>query len=362
MSHIAAVSTTALAFDQTMNGAYSILDPINDIFYYLFPKLGTFFTGSTKISKKDGERFSLDAECEDRQRIRSEISKLAQAAGLQRKVTPFFASTFSSYGGKYSLTSPVIQVPKNLLIRTKAKLENEEKIELGNFGTERKLENWEIEECKTLKCAPKQLNKADSKRLNELDGEMQRQQILRESHWRFTDQETRFLMLRSLVQIRMNDSMFKIIARVAMVAAIVLLKLSPLSWPISLTILFVAIIIYFAVDRYTQGKLDSEAVKSLMKISDSQIDAVDAALSAVKKLRDQNLELKGARRLAGILIDAEGNERFNLGAPSLTKRIRELEALRLEVLGCVPATLQPDEMGIEVAIRMGGNPFSTQLV
>lgn len=362
MSHIATVSATALAFDQTMNGAYSILDPINDIFYYLVPKLGTFFTGSAKISKKEAERFDVDAERDDRLRIRTEISKLAEAAGLQRKVSPFFATTFSSYGGKYSLTSPVVQVPKSLFVRTRATLENGKKIVLGNFGTEKKLGNSEIEEYEVLKTAkPETLNANELSRLSELEHESQRQQILRESHWRFTDQETRFLVLRSLVQIRMNDSMFKIIARVAMVAAIILLKISPLSWPISLTILLLAVLLYFAIDRYTQGKLDSEALKSLMKISDSKVDAVEAALNALKKIKEQNLELKGARRLANILIDKEGNERFNLGAPPLSKRIREIEKLRLQILrrGEEPE-IPPDpltEAGVIMAIEMGGNPF-----
>src|SRR5690606_16243325 len=121
---------------------------------------------------------------------------------------------------------------------------------------------------------------------------------------RYSDQETRFLVLRSLHKIKMNDSLIKVIAKVVMVAAIVLLKVSLVFWPIALGILVLATIGYFIVDRYTQGKLDEAALKSLIAYSEANAqkngktkeeaknEAIDAAIRVVKKIKSQNLKVR----------------------------------------------------------------------
>ncbi len=333
MAHATTITASALAFDQTMNGAYSLLDPITNIFYYLVPKLGTLFSG-VKIRGKDDLGEHLRGKLSERTQLRDEISTIAKALGIE-KVIPYFGNSFAGYGGKYSLTAPVVQIPSWHLIRN------------DGYGV---------------------LGDKDAKQPDTSD------------HWRYTDQETRFLISRSLVQIRMNDNLYKTIARVAMVAAIILFKVSPLTWPISLAILLVAVIGYFAVDRHVQKQLDSEAVKGLIKVSKDRLtpkelqdpeklqklknEAVDAAISAIRKQKAQNLELKSKRRLANFLIDKEGNERFNLTAPSLSKRIQKLEGCRAQLLLEDSQESAPleilSEAKVEEALFMGRNPFLYQ--
>lgn len=339
MAHVTTISASALALDQTFNGAYSILDPITNIFYYLVPKLGTVFSG-TKIRKGEDLGEDLLGAKGVREGFRKEIEVMAKATGIERKVSAYFGNTFASYGGKYSLTSPVIQIPFWHLVRTE---------DYGNFGAA----NNEIQ-------APL-ADGADKKEM-----------------WRYSDQETRFLILRSLVQIRMNDSMFKTIARVAMLAAIVLLKVSPFIWPLSLTLFLLAVTMYFVVDRYTQKRLDSEALKSLIKLTTEKLDheelkdpnkvlkvkneAIDAAISVMKKQKEQNLQLKSKRRLANFLIDKEGNDRFRLTAPKLTERIRLLEEGRAQFLIEEPRgspSKAVTEARIEEYLLMGKDPFVT---
>ncbi len=300
------------------SGAYSLLDPITNIFYYLVPKLATWISGS-KIRRKNDLSELPTAGLADRRRYRAEIERMSEAAGVTRKVIPYFGFSFGSHGGKYSLTNPVIQIPFCHLNR--------------NLDPDDVYANF---------------------------GDATGRQPSRNTVNRYDDQETRFLILRSLVQIRMNDSMVKTGARIAMVAALVLLKINPLTWPISLTILLLAITVYFAVDRYTQGRLDKEAAKSLIKLNltnayeeqlkklqqsrqetlSSPIDAaklkeeaVDAAISVVEKQRKQNLLRRNSgRRFAKVLINEDGDERLNFTAPSLAKRIQKLESLRAKIL------------------------------
>ena len=111
MAYVTTVSASALALDQTFNGAYSILDPITNIFYYLVPKLGTLFSGM-KIRKGDDLDESLRGDKDVREGFRKEIEEMATAAGIERKVSAYFGNTFASYGGEFSLTSPVIQIPE----------------------------------------------------------------------------------------------------------------------------------------------------------------------------------------------------------------------------------------------------------
>lgn len=302
-------------------GAYSLLDPITNIFYYLVPKIATWSPASQKVRKKGGDD-PATGELKDRVRYRTEIEMMSKAAGVTGKVTPYLGSAFASHGGKYSLTNPVIQIPHWHLNRHGG---------YANFGA---------------------------------DGKQPPEEILD----RYDDQGTRFLILRSLVQIRMNDSFFKTIARIAVVAALVLLKINPLTWPISLTILLLAIALYFVVDRYTQGRLDKEAAKSLIeltltktykdeleKLRQSNKDAldapinvrelkeqtIDAAILVLNKQKQQNLNQRASgRRRDKILIDSEGNERFNMGAPSFARRLQKLEGLKAKIQREEPSTIK----------------------
>jgi len=116
-----------------------------------------------------------------------------------------------------------------------------------------------------------------------------------------------------------------------MVTAIVLLKISPLTWPISIALFLIAVLGYFVIDNYVQNQLDSEAVEVLTQHLGKQ-RAVEVALSVLKKQKEQNLERKNKGGFFGnLLITPEGNERFNLTAPSLSKRTQKLEARKLEV-------------------------------
>ncbi len=271
-----------------MGGATSLLNPINDIVSYAVPKAGPYFSGTWEVNSSENLAVDNVILLDERRLIVKEIDELVKAVGLGGDVALYTGQkcSYASFGGDYSFTRPVIQVPFEHLHRNQ---------DLGAFG------------------------------------DQQNETALAADTWRYTDSETRFLILRELTQIKTNDSFLKLIARVVMISAAVLFKMAPMTWPISLALFGAALLIHFLIDRIVNGRSDALALNSLIKVSKSPEEACSVALNVLKKEQQQNLYHKGQGRIANLLIDKQGDERFNFLSPSLSKRIERLEKATIEL-------------------------------
>jgi len=149
---------------------------------------------------------------------------------------------------------------------------------------------------------------------------------LKESMWKFSDNEVRFLFARAAGQMS-NYSAIKIAARVMIAVLAIGLTFSPFGWIAGLIIFAGAAFLYFAIDWCMERRLDHRAVEILtnrFEGPDRELNATFAAINCLKKIQLRQLEERSYSKLYKFLITEEGNVRFSL-LPSLTSRIEKLE-------------------------------------
>ncbi len=268
----------SLVLNRVFTEASSLLSPIKDIFTYALPSQGLKFSNAWEVKTVNDESLNSRVSLNDRVSAVEEIKKLAMKSGLDGDIAVYASDelTYSSFGGRFSFTKPVILVPAEHLWR------NENR---GAFGAQTD------------------------------------EEALVNDTWRYTDQETQFLILRQMARIKKSDSLLKLAARVVMVAAVVLLFLGPVTWVVSLSVFATALLFYFFIERVLHTYYDQKACKLSGKTDD--------AISALEKQQKQNLYYKSQSRSANFLINSKGDERFNLSTSSLSTRIERLKKLQL---------------------------------
>jgi hypothetical protein len=283
MANLVAISILGGEFDPistTINRATSLLNPFKDVVTYLFPKIRLAFTGAVEIRAKEDARIDYLISQERRGEIESQVGELAQIAGVP---TPsIYASTKDSFysegsgrlGKLSSCFKPIIHLPLRHIMGVNEKTRDS---------------------------------------------------------WQPKNGETEFFILRQLGHIKWNDQAIKLVARVAIVAALFLLYFHPLglavALPISIALLVAATLIHCNTHSTQALRLDAFAVEHLAKRYDgNELQAAHVAIEALTKIQKQNIyRRERGGRLSRLAYTPEGNSRFTLG-PTLSLRIAALHA------------------------------------
>ncbi len=156
----------------------------------------------------------------------------------------------------------------------------------------------------------------------------------------FSGHEVRYL-ISSGIAASQTAPMLKLCARIVIIALIIGLYFSPLSFASSIVIFALASALYLAIDRWVAGKTDELAVNILAKrlgeagIENPILRASEIARNTLRKFQLRELaflesvdrESPGtySNKLCHFLISPEGDLRFDFSRPSLQKRIEKIE-------------------------------------
>jgi hypothetical protein len=252
------------------------VDPYKNALYYFFPFVGAFLNSYHEL-RVDPALEAMMPPAQTDLMLR-EIKELTNCARIERDVVPYVAlnHAFSNCGGSYSITKPALFIPEQYLFRRN-----------GNspFTQERPEEN------------------------------------LAEKQWVFSDDETRFLIARELGQIKENSVLLKVAIKVAVLAALFTIYASPFGWTLGLSLAIGAIGLYIFSERFFQAKADMVGTEILGRRIPNP---VRVAISALEKIRQQNLYRRENSKLARLYITEEGNNVLDFIHPFLTTRISEL--------------------------------------
>jgi hypothetical protein len=278
-----AIALPLAGMTQILSNAEDIfLDPIKNTIYYFVPFFGAMNSKYTPINANDSSQRHLISDT-TRDTILHEIEVLRQNAHLRRQIRTFTALNVNptSYGGLLSLTQPVLVVPYEYLFRPDG----------THFGSEKDDENL-----------------ADKTHI-------------------FSDDETRFLIAREIGHLKYNDAFFKTAAKIVLIAAAVLLCMTPLGWIGTAILVAGAFTVFVIADRIYEGKIDLFAAQIVGTAIKDDRRALLAALNALKKLRAQNLEKRKNNFLSRLFITSEGNNLLDFKHPLLTSRIRTMQKM-----------------------------------
>lgn len=252
------------------------VDPYKNALYYFFPFIGAIFNNYHEL-RVDPALEAMMPPAQTDLMLR-EIKELTNCAQIQRDVIPYVAlnHSFSNCGGSYSFTKPALFIPEQHLFRR-----------TGNspFPQEQPAEN------------------------------------LAEKQWVFSDDETRFLIARELGQIKENSVLLKVAIKVAVLAALFTIYASPFGWSLGLSLCIGAIGLYIFSERFFQSRADIVGTEILGRRIQNP---VRVAISALEKMRQQNLYRRENSQLARLYITEEGNNVLDFIHPFLTTRLSEL--------------------------------------
>lgn len=250
--------------------------PVKSAVFYLFPALGAFFSSYHPLRVDP----SLEAmmPLADTEPMLKEIDVLTDCAGIKGGVLPYVAlnHTFSHYGGSCSFTQPILFIPEQHLFRRAGQ---------SPFPQEQPNEQ------------------------------------LKEQEWVFSDDETRFLIVRELNEIKTNSTLLKVAIKVAILAFFFTIYATPFTWPVGFVLFIGAIGLYFISERYFQGQADLMAVEILEKRIPN---AKQVAIDTLEKVRQQNLYRRESSHLARLYMTESGNNLLDFRHPFLTSRIAKV--------------------------------------
>lgn len=254
------------------------VDPYRSTLSYFFPFVAAIFSNYQELRSDP----SLEAIMPSRttEPILREIEDLTQAAEIQKNVTTYVALNhqFSSCGGTYSLTSPVLFIPVQYLFRRSP---------FNNFTQEQPHEN------------------------------------LSRNPWVFSDNETRFFISRELGQIKESNTLLKVAIKVTILAAIFMFVTTQLSIGYSITLFAGAALMYISSERFLKYRADLHGAEILGKRVQN---AVQIAINALTKVKNQNLYRREHSHIAKWYITEDGDNLLDFLHPFISTRIESLKA------------------------------------
>lgn len=259
-----------------------VLHPFENNLYHIVPILGAFTWGYTPIVLADcGQASMLPKDLS--QRFFDTVETIRKCAGFQGKIDLYTSLTFhfTSFGGRFSFTKPIIVIPYHRLFRPDG----------SSFG-----------------------------------GESDQTALAKNIHT-LSDDETKFYIAREIAHIKFGDVFLKCAARVAFIATLIFLYSAPLSLAGTAGVAFAAIGMVLLVDRVHEYAIDLFAVMILGKALDDPARARSAAIRALEKQKEENLARRPLNRFCQIYITASGNNLLDLKHPLLSSRIAELQKL-----------------------------------
>lgn len=256
------------------------IDPIKHVLYYVFPFLKTYVSGHTELIRGVNQEDMLPEH--SKRAILQELHSLAQAAGIRGKVRLYTAlnHSFSSSGGRFSFTDPGVFVPYHRLYRPNRSIFTEERQEEHLEGT----------------------------------------------HWHYSDDEMRFLIGRELAQIKSNNGLLRIAAKVAFLSAFTLFYTHPFGWLISTVIAVSFVALYVFAERYFENRADLRAVQIVGQRLHDEPRAARAAIHVFEKMRRQNIQRRAESKFCRLYIDKQGENYLDWFHSSFAKRIALLKS------------------------------------
>lgn len=264
-----------------------IFNPVGGVVSYAFPFIKTWAFDCHSLTPSDPIEKTTSLEPQ-RTRIITEIENLKKAAEIPFSINSYQISRygFESCGGSLSLTTPCLMLPAHHVLQNPS-----------NF--------WDAE-----------------KTYNENQ---------------FSPDEVRFLIARELGHIKKNDALIRIVVKIVVIATLLLLttgifySFSPLfvisiaglglqgQLIIKYLIMVTALITHLLMERSYQADMDKIGEKILGQSLKDENRAHKAALSALRKMQQQN------QNRPRWYLTREGNNRLDFSHPPLTYRIRSLE-------------------------------------
>ena len=256
-----------------------VLHPFETNLYHFIPLLGAFTWGYTPIDMADCGQASMIPK-ELGKKFFDAVETMCKCASFKGKIDLYTSLVFhfTSFGGSLSLTRPIIVIPYHRLFRPDG----------SSFG----------------------------------DGSDQ--SALTKNIHTLSDDETKFYISREIAHIKFGDVFLKSAARVVLIATLIFLYSAPLSWVGIAAVAFGAIGLVLFVDRVHEYAIDLFAVMILGKALGDPYRARAAALRALEKEREENLERRPHNRFCELYITPAGNNLLDLKHPLLTSRIAEL--------------------------------------
>ncbi len=255
------------------------VDPIKNAVCYIFPFLGAYSSNHLEMRYDDVAQNGM-MPLAQRRAILDEIRLLKEAAGIARNVSVYSSlnHSFISHGGLFSITQPIIGIPHQHLFRPSQ----------NYFTAEQPID------------------------------------ALANNIWNFTDNETRFFICRELAYVRGNDGLVRLGIKVAFIAALFFFYAMPMSWVATGAFLLITAAVYLITQRNMESQMDKEAVDILANRLGNHHLASQAALSALEKLREQNLQRHKTNGLCRYYISENGDNYLDLSHPRLSSRISSL--------------------------------------
>ncbi len=255
------------------------IDPLKGAVQYFFPWIGAYFTAHHPLSCDPSLEAAMPLQQTDL--MLREIKNLVDCAEIDREVLPYVAlnHTFSSCGGTYSITKPIVFIPEQHLFRRQG---------LSPFPQQRPDENFD------------------------------------ENRWIFSDDEVRFFIARELGQISESSSLIKVAIKVAILAAAFTIYASPLGLWSGIILAIGALGLYLFSERVFQARADLIGVEILMRRGVA--NPVQVAAQALKKQVQQNLYRRENSSFARLFILESGDNLLDFMHPFLTTRIERLKS------------------------------------
>lgn len=270
-------------WDQFVETVQSVtVDPVRNLAAYVIPFLGTFGTNLLEVRSDDATQNGM-MPLASRTHVLQELKHLQQAAGIEREIGVYssLGHTFSSFGGAWSLSKPILGIPHHHLFRS----------ERNCFGKE----------------TPDDQLAQDS--------------------WRLSDDQVRFSVARELANLQMNSSLYRLAIKVLFISALFFAYSLPFGLLIGGAAILGIVGLYIHSERALQGEMDCKAVEILTRAFNDPARAKEAALSTLRKELLQNKERREGNSLCRGYITEDGDNLFDLPRPPLTSRIDAIEAI-----------------------------------
>jgi len=268
-------------FERIWGGLQSaLIDPAKNTIFHVVPLLGAFYLGHSPIVPSDcGQKTMIPPDKADL--FFKMFETLRTCAQFSRKIHYYTSLIFhfTSLGGSLSLTPPVLIIPYTRLFRP-----------------------------------------ADGTSF--CDGSDQSQNILTRS-----DEETQFYLAREIGHLKYNNGFLKTAAKIAFIVSVCSLYSTPFGWLGLFAFSTAALLLYNLIDRAHESSIDFFAVKTLsLALGDSK-RAAAAAISALKKERDENCARREQNLLCRLYLTPSGNNLLDIHNYFLTSRIKALESI-----------------------------------
>jgi Zn-dependent membrane protease YugP len=280
---------------QMSSGLKSVtLNPIKDIISYAVPWIKASMDRHTYVEKENRPLAKLMGGDLVVDSLQNEIAHLARVAGIKGEIC-IYTSVSAPFSGYRGILGKVITLP---------------------------------------------LEHAHEKRFEQVktDEYLLADDELEQNKWEFSENEMRFLMSASIAELR-TFPLLKVISRIVILALMIGLFFTPLSMYAVGSAFVAGSVLYFAIDRLIGNRVDKYAQEILkqrfkeagMLDRSARIQSLAVATNTLKKIQLQQLDIRRRNDFCKLLINSDGDLRFDFTVPSNKTRIQKLQKRQSEL-------------------------------